>query len=340
MLSLVHGLQVSLLIAGFPLASAEDAKSPGKALMVYAYATEDLIRPIFDEFTQSSGIQIQYVIDKGPVLIERLKAEGEKTPADILMVVDAGNLWLATEQGLLAPLKSTVIEKEIPANLRDPQGRWIGISQRARTAFYNPKKVSPTELSTYEDLASSKWKGRLCLRSSNNIYNQSLVASMIYHLGESETEKIIKGWVANLATPPFSSDTLLLKAIDSGQCDIAIANTYYFGRLLSENINLNAKLFWLNQSKSRGVHVNIRGAGITAHSRQKDLAQKFLEWTTQAKYQKRLADMNFEFPIRKGVELHPIVKNFGDFQADAMPLIQTGVLQQAAVKLMDRAGFK
>jgi iron(III) transport system substrate-binding protein len=308
-------------------------------LTIYAYATEDLIRPIFEQYTQQTGVKINYVIDKGPVLIERLKAEGENSPADILMVVDAGNLWLATQSDLLAPLKSKVIEKNIPAYLRDSQNRWIGISQRARTIFYNPEKVNAEELQSYEDLADSKWKKRVCLRTSNNVYNQSLVASFIESKGSKKTESILKGWITNLAAPVFSSDTLLLQAIDAGQCDIGIANTYYYGRLLANNPNFKAKIFWPDQKK-QGVHINVRGAGVTTHSKNKELAQKFLEWSTEPLAQKLLAEMNFEFPIHKDAELHPIVSGFGKFKSDSMPLYKTGENQRAAVQLMDRVGYK
>ncbi len=329
--------------AFFPLtlvaaAMSLPALAKGK-LTIYTSSNEEFIRPIFQKYTQESGVAVEFISDKGPVLIEKLKAEGGKSPADLFMTVDVGNLWLATEAGLLAPTSSKVIESNIPAQYRAPKNEWVGLSMRARTLFYNPKKVKESELKGYADLASDKWKGRLCLRTSNNVYNQSLVASFIENTGPAETEKVLKGWMTNLATSVFSSDTLVLEAIDAGQCDVGISNTYYYARLLKKKPDLNVKVFWPDQ-EGRGVHVNIMGGGVLKTSKNKAAAVKFLEWATQPTAQQLFASMSFEYPINTVAETDPLVSAFGSFKADPMPLYKAGEKQQAAVQLMDRVGYK
>jgi iron(III) transport system substrate-binding protein len=310
-----------------------------ETLTIYTSSNEEFIRPIFEKYTQESGVKIDFISDKGPVLIEKLKAEGNKTRADIFMTVDVGNLWLATQDGLLSPIASPAINKNIPSQYRAPNNEWIGLSLRARTLFYNPKKVKASELKGYADLASEKWKKRLCLRTSNNVYNQSLIASFVENMGLQETEKVLKGWIANLATNVFSSDTLLLEAIDAGQCDVGISNTYYYARLLQKKPDLNVKIFWPDQT-ARGVHVNVMGGGVASASTKKAAAVKFLEWATQPAAQHLFASMNFEYPINSAAETDPFVSAFGTFKSDPMPLYKAGEKQRAAVQLMDRVGYK
>ncbi|MCX7676756.1 MAG: extracellular solute-binding protein, partial [Alteraurantiacibacter sp.] len=203
-------------------------------LVVYSARNEQLIKPIFDAYTKETGVAIRFTTGDAAVLIERLAAEGRNSPADILMTVDAGELWNAAERGLLRPVHSRTLLRNIPLHLRDPQHRWFGFSQRARTIVYSTARVDPKQLSTYEALAGPQWKGRLCLRTSKKVYNQSLVATMIAAHGEKQTEQVVRGWVANLATDVFANDTQLLEAIAAGQCDVGIVNTYYFGRIVKE----------------------------------------------------------------------------------------------------------
>ncbi|MDP2154494.1 MAG: extracellular solute-binding protein, partial [Sulfuricella sp.] len=200
-------------------------------VVVYSARNEQLIKPMFDAYTKETGVRIKFVTDKEGALLQRLKAEGENTPADMLITVDAGNLWEAAREGSLKPVQSKVLASNIPAHLRDPGNQWFGLSVRARTIFFNNQKVKPAELSTYEDLGSPKWKGRLCLRTSKKVYNQSLVAMMIAEHGEAKTEQIVRSWVANLAAAPASNDNAVMEAIAAGQGDVGIVNTYYFGRL-------------------------------------------------------------------------------------------------------------
>ena len=205
---------------------------------VYSARNEQLIKPLFDAYTKETGTQIQVLTDKEGPLLERLKAEGAKSPADVLITVDAGYLWHAGQMGVLRPIKSPTLNANVPANLRDPKGEWYGLSVRARTIIYNKKFVNPSRLSTYEALADPEWKGKLCLRTSKKVYNQSLVATMIATLGEQKTEAVVRGWVANLATDVFADDSALIRAVAAGQCDVGIVNTYYLARELDKNPNL------------------------------------------------------------------------------------------------------
>lgn len=316
----------------FPVLAADE-------LVVYSARIEQLIKPMFDAYTKETGVGIRFITDKEGALLERLKAEGANTPADLLITVDAGNLWQATNEGLLQPVQSETLAKNVPAHLKDPQNRWFGLSVRARTIFYNTQKVKPAELSSYEALAEPKWKGRLCLRTSKKVYNQSLVAMMIAEHGEAKTEQIVKGWVANLATDPFPDDTKMLEAVAAGQCDAGMANTYYFGRLMEKKPNLPLGIFWANQQGS-GVHVNVSGAGITKHAKHDKEAVKLLEWLSSEKAQNLFADANMEFPVNAKVKPDPVVAAWGSFKQNPINVAKAGELQAAAVKLMDRAGYK
>ena len=301
---------ILLLLIFVPLESwAGGANASKGELTIYTSQKEDFVKPIFAEFTKDSGINVKIVQDKGPVLIERLKAEGAKSPADLLITVDAGNLWLATKEDLLLTSESKVFDGAIPERYRDPKHRWIGLSIRARTLVYNPEKVQLAKGITYEDLAKPEWKGKLCLRTSRKVYNQSLVASLIHHHGEEKTEKVVRGWVNNLAAPVFSSDTLLLKAIESGECAVGISNSYYLARLVQKDPKFNVKLHWANQN-DRGTHVNVAGAGVVKVSQKKALAKIFLEWAVQPKAQGLFANSNFEFPIVDSAERNEIVKDW------------------------------
>lgn len=326
-------LSLLLLCAASGVAHADDE------LIVYSERQEPLIKPIFDTYTQETGVKIRYLTDSAPVLIERLAAEGEATRADLFMSVDAGNLWQAAERGLLAKTESPVLDAEIPANLRDPDDQWVSLSLRARTIVYATERVKPADLSTYEALAEPQWKGRLCLRTSKKVYNQSLTATMIARLGEEKTEAVVRGWVDNLAAPPFADDTQLINAIAAGQCDVGLVNTYYLGRLLKADPALPVTVFWPNQSDA-GVHVNVSGAGITKHSKHKAQAQKLLEWLASDEAQDEFARLNFEFPAKPGIAVDPIVAAWGTFKADPVNVVEAGRRQAEAVRLMDRAGWK
>lgn len=324
------GVVVAILVA--TLAQAE-------SVSVYSARNEQLLKPLLDAYTKETGVTVQLVTGSEGPLLARLKAEEANTGADILMTVDAGNLWLAQQQGVLQPIKSAVLESNVPAHLRDPQHQWFGLSVRARTIFYNNTKIKPTELSSYEDLAAPKWKGRLCLRSSKKVYNQSLVAMLIEQHGDAKTEEMVRGWVANLATSVFADDTKLLEAIDAGQCDVGIANTYYFGRLQDAGKAKKVSLFWANQAGA-GVHVNISGAGVTKHAKNPQGAQKLLEWLSSTKAQNLYADGNHEYPVNVAVKPTALLASWGSYKANPMNVGKAGDLQDDATRLMDRAGYK
>lgn len=332
--TLVTSALLSLLAAGQAYAAE---------VVVYSARNEQLIKPLFDAYTRETGVAVKFVTDKEGPLMARLKAEGRNTPADIFMTVDAGNLWQAAEEGLLKQVNSKMLAANIPAHLRDPGNEWFGLSVRARTVIYNTGKVKPGELSTYEDLANPKWKNRLCLRTSKKVYNQSLTAMMIWEHGESKTEEIIKGWVANLASAPFPDDTKAMEAVAAGLCDATLVNTYYYGRLMEKKPNLPLGLFWPNQnlkSKNAGVHVNVSGAGVTRYAKHEAEAIKLLEWLSSEKAQNLYADVNMEYPANPKIKPDPKVAAWGSFRQNLINVAEAGKLQAKAVMLMDRAGFK
>lgn len=308
-------------------------------VVVYSARNEQLIKPLFDAYTRETGVKIKFITDKEGALLQRLKAEGANTPADMLLTVDAGNLWEAAREGVLKPLQSKTLETNIPAHLRDPAGQWFGLSVRARTLFHNTQKLKPADLVSYEDLAQPKWKGRLCLRTAKKVYNQSLVAMLIAEHGEARAEQIVRGWVANLATDVFPDDTKMLEAVAAGQCDVGIANTYYFGRLMEKKPGLPLGIFWASQ-QGGGVHVNVSGAGITRHAKHEKEALRLLEWLSSEKAQNQFADVNLEYPVNPAVKPDAVVSAWGPFRQNAMNLSKAGELQAQAVKLMDRAGYK
>jgi iron(III) transport system substrate-binding protein len=314
--------------------------TPAGPVIVYSSRQEHLIKPLFDRFTAETGIEVQFQTGEDGPLIARLQAEGEGTYADVLYTVDAGNLWMAANRGLLRPTHSAVLEQNIPAHLRDSQGRWFGLSVRARTIAYSTERVDPAQLSTYEDLADPKWQGKLCLRTSKKVYNMSLVATLIDRLGEEEAEKVVRGWVANLAAPVFSSDLLVIDAIAAGQCDVGIINTYYLGQAQQQKPDVPVALFWANQQGS-GVHVNVSGAGITTHAKNPEGALRLIEWLSTAEPQLMFSELNLEYPASPAVEPVALVQSWGtSFKQDTINVETAGLLQADAVKLMDRADYR
>lgn len=346
--SLLTPRQCAVLLCGLSLLTAcsQDApptagSAPHSALpvVVYSARAEQLIKPLFDAYTAETGVTVTYTTDSEQPLIQKLLAEGQTTPADMLLTVDAGNLWYAAEQGVLRPIRSEVLAQNIPANLRDPENQWFAMSVRARTIVYDTRTVDPASLADYAGLADEKWRGKLCLRTSAKVYNQSLVAMLIAQFGEQRTEEIVRGWVANLATDVFPNDTKLIEAIAAGQCEVGIVNTYYFGRLQNDNQDIPVAIFWPAGSTG-GVHVNVSGAGITRHAKNPDGARALLEWMSQDRAQRILGGENMEYPANPAVAADPLVVAWGDFDASPMNVAQAGEYQAQAVKLMDRAGYR
>ena len=336
MKKLIHKLTLSLSLI---LVTTATGNTFSREIVVYSARNEHLIKPVFELYTKQIGVKIKYITDKAPVLLQRIKAEGENTSADLLITVDAGNLWHAAKQGILRPVDSNVLATHIPDYLRDPENKWFGLSVRARTMVYSTERVKPDELTTYGDLAGPEWKGRLVLRTSKKVYNQSLVAMLIREHGEQRAADIIKGWVRNLAAPPFSNDTKVMQAIIAGQGDVGIVNSYYFGRLFKKDPTIPLSLYWANQS-SNGVHVNVSGAGIVNFSQNKPHAVAFLEWLSTAKAQQVFADANMEYPVNSDVPVNPMVASWGTFKQNQISLKNAGENQAAAIRLMDRVGYK
>jgi iron(III) transport system substrate-binding protein len=338
-------LSAGLLSLALPAPSAVAAEA---GLTVYSSRIEDLIKPIFDRYTQETGTAIRFITDKEGPLLQRLQAEGPSTPADLLITVDAGNLWQAGRLQLLQPVDSPTLQAHIPAHLRDPEHRWFGLSIRARTIVYHTGRVKPAALSTYEALATPAWNKRLCLRTSKKVYNQSLVAMMLAELGDERTEQVVRGWVDNLAAPPFASDNEVMDAIVAGRCDVGLVNTYYYGRMVREKPELPLKLFWPNQSAGQGggkpqlggVHVNVSGAGVTTHTRNRQAAVKFLEWLSDREAQALFAGLDLEFPANPAVPPDAVTAAWGSFRQDGINLAEAGRRQADAVRLMDRVGYR
>lgn len=312
---------------------------------LYSARQEALIKPLLEDFTAQTGIRVNLVSAKADALLQRLRSEGRNSPADVLLTVDAGNLGAASEAGLLQPLRSDVVKKAVPAVYRDARGLWTGLSLRARPVFYARDRVQPTELSDYAALAGPRWKGRICVRSSDNIYNQSMVAAMIAQQGEARTEAWVKGLVGNLARPPKGGDRDQIKAVAAGQCDIAIANTYYYAEMLKSGDDSEraaasrVAVFWPDQ-QGRGVHVNISGAGIVTHARNVANARRLIEFLTSPAAQAWYAENNQEYPVRTDVPVSATLESLGRFKADQTAMSQLGRHNARAVKLMDRAGWR
>jgi iron(III) transport system substrate-binding protein len=323
------------------LAGVTATQSYATEVVVYSARKDHLIKPLFDAYKKETGVEVKYITGKATPLMQRLKSEGRNTPADLLITVDAGNLWHAANEGLLQPVSSDVLNNNIPQHLRNADNQWFGLSVRARTIVYSTDRVKPSEFSTYEDLGSAKWKGRLCLRTSKKVYNQSLVAMFLSEYGERKTETIVKSWVNNLATAPFSNDTKVMEAIKADQCDVGIVNTYYYGRLLKKDPGTPLALFWPNQSSTnQGVHVNVSGAGVTKYAKNKMESIKLLEWLSSEKAQNLFADSNMEYPANSRIKPHSSVAAWGDFKQTMINVNKAGELQQAAIMLMDRIGYR
>ncbi len=299
---------------------------------------------LFALFTEQTGIKVNQLQGKAEELMERIKLEGDQSPADVFVTVDAGNLWRAQEQGIYQSVSSPELEQHIPANLREPSGKWFAFAKRARVFVYDTTKVKTEELSTYEDLADPKWKGRVLIRSSGNIYNQSLVASIIHNDGAEKAEAWCKGIVANMARAPKGGDTDQINALIAGEGDIAVSNTYYFARMLAGDDDAlkaklaNVKVFFPNQG-DRGTHVNVSGAGVAAHAPNKDNAVKFLEFLVSPEAQEIFAAANFEYPVRDSAEMSPVISAWGKFKEDTINVAELGRNNAEAVMIMDRAGW-
>lgn len=325
---------------------AATAVATAAEVNIYSARKEALIKPLLDRFTAQTDIEVNLVTGDADALLKRLEMEGMNSPADIVITVDAGRLHRAKAGNLLQSVSSETVAAAVPEQYRDPDNQWIGLSLRARPIMYATDRVDAGELSTYEALADGKWRGRICIRSSNNIYNQSLVASMIAANGIEATEQWARGLVENMARPPQGGDRDQIRAAAAGECDIAVANTYYLGRMLNDEDDPAAReaagkvaIHWPNQ-EGRGAHVNVSGIGITRSAGNIDEAVKLIEFLVSDESQAYYASSNYEYPVKDNVEWSDTLKQWGKFNADTINLSVLGENNAAAVKLMDRAGWK
>ena len=312
---------------------------------VYAARKEALIKPLFERFTEKTGVKVNLLTGKADALIKRLELEGDQSVADMLLTVDAGRLYRAKEKGLLQAITSERLDQAIAKNYRDPEGYWYGISLRARVIVYSRANIKPAMLSTYEDLADPRWEKQICVRSSANIYNQSLVSAMIAHHGEAKTGRWVSALVNNFARAPKGGDRDQIKAVSVGQCNLALVNTYYLAGMLASNIKSEAAaaskvaLFWPNNNQ-RGVHVNISGAGISRVAKNRAAAIALLEYLVSEPAQRWYAEINHEFPVLANVPGSDTLQSWGVLKADDLSLEMLGKHNQTAVKIMDKAGWK
>ncbi len=312
---------------------------------VYSARKTQLIKPLLDEFTKQSGIEVNLLTSKADALLKKLESEGMNSPADILITTDAGRLNRAKEAGVLQAAIDQAALQLVPQSLQDSQGEWLGLTTRARVIAYAKDRVKPEELSTYEALTDAKWKNRICIRSSNNIYNQSLVASMIANQGEQKTQQWADAFVKNFARKPQGGDRDQVKAVAAGQCDIAIVNTYYLGQMINGKDEAQKQaadkvaVFWPNQN-DRGTHINVSGIAITKSAKNIDNANKLIQFLLSKPAQQWYAEANNEYPVIAGVAASETLQSWGEFNSDSLNLSQLGELNPAAVKIMDRAGWR
>ncbi len=311
---------------------------------VYSSRHYDSDKNLFQKFTQATGIRVNVLEANDDQLIERIKSEGSNSPADILFTVDAGRLWRAQEAGIFQPVNSPILTQSIPSAVREPGNHWFGFTRRARVIMYHKDRVKPNQIGTYEELASSEWRGQILVRSSRNVYNQSLVGALIRHIGQARTEKWAQGLAQNLARPPQGGDTDQIRAVAAGVGTLAISNTYYLIRLLKspkpEDREAGQKIgiIFPNQN-SWGTHVNISGAGMIKTAPNRRNAQRFLEFLATREAQETLARGNNEYPVVAGVPVDPILAGFGTFKSDTINASVFGRNNALALKITDRAGW-
>lgn len=317
----------------------------GEVVNVYSHRHYDTDEALFRQFSEETGIRVRVVSASADELIARLEREGEASPADLLITVDAGRLHRAMERGLLQPATSEALEEAVPDHLRDPEGHWWGLTRRARIIAYSTERVDPAELSTYEELTGERWEGRILARTSENIYNVSHMASIIAAHDAEFGEAWARGIVANMARSPRGNDTDQIRDVAAGLGDVALVNSYYVGRLLnaedeaSRELGRQVGVFFPNQD-DRGTHINVSGAGVTAHAPNREHALRLLEFLVSAEAQEAFARANFEYPVRADVEPGETLGSWGEFVADPLPLGRLGELNNDAVRAFDRAGWR
>ena len=325
--------------------AADNETAKDQVVNVYTHRHYEPDQNIFKMFEEKTGIKVKVINASADELIQKMKMEGKQSPADVLITVDAGRLSRAKDLGLLQTIESEILEKSIPAYLQDIDNQWFGITKRARVIAYAKDRVKPEELSTYEDLVSEKWKGKILIRSSSNIYNQSLMASIIANDGEVVAKKWAEGIVANMARAPKGSDRDQVKAVVAGEGDLAIVNSYYIGKMLNSPDPEEVKaakqigLFFPNQ-EDRGTHINVSGAGVAKYAPNKENAILFIEFLISEEAQQIFTNANYEYPVLVRVAPVQDIKDWGDFKEDNLGLNKLGENNKKAVLIFDEAGWK
>ncbi|MEM7741115.1 MAG: Fe(3+) ABC transporter substrate-binding protein [Pseudomonadota bacterium] len=333
---------LSLVCAALAVGAA--TAQTGGVVNIYSSRHYDTDLALYDEFTAKTGIKVNRLEAGADALIERIKSEGEFSPADILVTVDAGRLWRAEEAGILSPVQSDVLDQRLPASMRHPNGLWFGLSQRARVVIYNKDAGRPEGLDRYADLAEEKFRGQICIRSSSNIYNISLLASIVANEGADAAQTWAEGVVANFARRPQGNDTSQIRSVATGECRIAVVNSYYLARFAGSDNEDMREIFdavgvIFPDQDDRGTHINISGAGVLNHAPNRDNAILFIEYLTEDAAQSYFANGNNEYPAVPGVARSSAVQSLGSFKADDLNVSALGANQAEAVRIFDRVGW-
>lgn len=332
-------MRLKNLMATLLILCAVSQTISAEELTVYSSRNASYLNPLFDRYSAETGIAVRYVIDETAKLIRQLETEADESPADIFLTTGAMNLWLASQKGVLAPIQSKTLEKNIPAHLRSSENEWFAFAKRAEAIVYQPERVDEDELDTYAGLADAKWKGKLCLRSSRTEYSQSLLAALTQRLGKEQMLATAKGWVSNLAAPPFAEDLQIIAAVDQGKCDVGIINSYYLPRYEQEHDEAELALFWPDQD-SVGVQLDITGAGVTAASQNKALATDLLEWLTTKEAQALYARLSMEYPVHPRVYPARAMAKHGKFKEDTRHIEDIAPYQGTASQLTRQAKYQ
>jgi iron(III) transport system substrate-binding protein len=341
----MNSARIAASMAAVLAGSAFATSALADEINLYSARHYDSDERLYEAFTKETGIDVNVLEGGSDQLIERIQREGVASPADVMMTVDAGRLWRAEEEGIFQSVDSDVLDERVPEAMHHPDGLWFGFSQRARAIFYNREDVDPSEISSYEDLADPKFKGEVCIRSSNNIYNQSLLASMVEHKGADDAEKWAQGIVDNMARDPEGGDTDQIRGVASGECDLAVANHYYYVRLLKSEDDADREaarkvgIIFPNQD-GRGTHVNVGGAGVAKNAPNHDNAVRFLEFLASDTAQHIFASGNNEFPVVKGIHKDPVLESWGNFKKDDINVSVLGENNPEAVRIFDRVGWR
>jgi iron(III) transport system substrate-binding protein len=330
-----------LAAAATALLATAGAAAAQTDVNVYTYRETKLIQPLFDAFTKDTGIKVN-VISASSGLEQRIKTEGANSPADVLLTVDIGRLEDAVQAAITQPIKSDLVDKAVPPQYRDPEGHWYGVSMRARVLYASKDRVKQSAIS-YEDLADPKWKGKICIRSGQHIYNNALVAAFIAHHGAAKAEEWLKGVKANLAQKPSGGDRETARDVAAGKCDLGVGNTYYWALMNDKEAD---KKSWAEATRvilptfqGGGTHVNLSGVVLAKHAPNKANAMKLIEWLVSDKAQHMHADLNYEYPVRAGIAINPTIAGYGPLNADPMPLSKIAEYKKAAANLVDKVGF-